>query len=119
MIPTEESILLSIKQMLGLETDYTPFDQELLIHINTALFSLMQLGVGPSGGFDVDGAEKTWEDFLGDDLTQLKAVKSYIYYDVRLAWDPPSSGTVAKQFQEKHEELGWRLRHQTEAGDTE
>ena len=105
--------------MLGLEADYTPFDQELLIHINSALFTLMQLGVGPSSGFDVNGTEETWGDFLGDQLTQLKAVKSYIYYDVRLAWDPPSSGTVAKQFQEKHEELGWRLRHQTEAGDTE
>lgn len=119
MIPTEDSILASIKQMLGLEVDYTPFDQELLVHINSALFTLMQLGVGPSGGFDVDGYEETWEDFLGEDLTQLKAVKSYIYYDVRLAWDPPSSGTVAKQFQDKHEELAWRLRHQTEAGDTE
>ena len=105
--------------MLGLDADYTPFDQELLIHINSALFTLMQLGVGPSGGFDVSGVNETWEDFLGDDYTQLKAVKSYIYYDVRLAWDPPSSGTVAKQFQEKHEELGWRLRHQIEAGDTE
>lgn len=119
MVPTEESILQSIKKMLGLEADYTPFDQELLIHINSALFTLMQLGVGPSSGFDVDGDEETWRDFLGDDLTKLKAVKSYIYFDVRLAWDPPSSGTVAKQFQEKHDELGWRLRHQVEAGDTE
>lgn len=105
--------------MLGLESDYEPFDQELLVYINSALFSLMQLGVGPSDGFDVNGAEETWKDFLGDNLKQLKAVKSYIYFDVRLAWDPPSSGTVAKQFQEKHEELGWRLRHQVEAGDTE
>lgn len=115
----EESILLSIKQMLGLEADYAPFDQELLVHINSALFTLMQLGVGPSDGFDVNGADETWGDFLGDQLKQLKAVKSYIYYDVRLAWDPPSSATVAKQFQDKHEELGWRLRHQIEAGDTE
>lgn len=119
MVPTEESILLSIKQMLGLEVDYAPFDQELLVHINSALFTLMQLGVGPSDGFDVNGADETWGDFLGDQLKQLKAVKSYIYYDVRLAWDPPSSATVAKQFQDKHEELGWRLRHQIEAGDTE
>ena len=105
--------------MLGLEEDYVPFDQELLVHINSALFTLMQLGVGPSDGFDVNGADETWGDFLGDQLKQLKAVKSYIYYDVRLAWDPPSSATVAKQFQDKHEELGWRLRHQIEAGDTE
>lgn len=113
----QDSILQNVKKMLGLETNYTPFDQELTIYINSALFTLMQLGVGPSEGFDVDWYDQTWTDFLGDQLTQLKAVKEYVYLSVRLVFDPPNSSSVIKAFEDRKKELEWRLRHQTEAGD--
>lgn len=114
----EESILVSIKQMLGLQEDYTPFDTEVIIFINSALFKLMQLGVGPSTGFEITGMEETWEDFLGDMQPKLQAAKEFVYFEVRLAWDPPTISGVINAWNDKLQELTWRLLHQVEAGET-
>lgn len=118
MIPTEESILVTIKKMLGLEAEYAPFDQEILVDINSALFVLMQLGVGPSEGFDVTGVQETWADFLGDQLTCLKAAKDFIFLSVKKEFDPSASGTVSGAYDDKLKEVTWRLLHQVEAGET-
>ena len=42
-----ESILTSIKKLLGMTADYNCFDKDLIIHINTVFAILTQLGVGP------------------------------------------------------------------------
>ena len=46
-----DSILESIKALLGPDSAYTVFDQDLLIHINTALATLTPIGGGPANGF--------------------------------------------------------------------
>ena len=48
-----DSILTSIKKLLGMDADYTAFDTDVIIHINTALAILCQLGVGPDKGFRI------------------------------------------------------------------
>lgn len=114
----EESILISIKRMLGLQEEYTPFDEEIKIFINSALFKLMQLGVGPSEGFEVTGLGETWSDFLGQKEKTLQAAKEFVYFEVRLAWDPPTQSGVISAWNDKLQELTWRLLHQVEAGET-
>lgn len=107
-VTVSDSILLSIKKMLGLNEDYDVFDPELIIHINTVFGTLHQLGVGPEEQFRISGDNETWLDF-DTDGEQIDEVKSYIYLRVRLLFDPPSSSFVLSSFQEQLKELEWRL----------
>ena len=104
----EESIFESIKSLLGPDASYDVFDQDILVHINTAISVLTQLGVGPAGGFIVTGPDETWQDFIGDDKT-LQMVKSYIYMKVKMIFDPPANSSVLSAYQEACKEYEWRL----------
>lgn len=103
-----ESILISIKKLLGLGAEYTDFDQDILIHINTAIANLVQIGVGPSEGFYVYGNSETWEDFVGEN-PKLSQIKSDVYLRVKLLFDPPSSATLLESTNRMIAELEWRL----------
>lgn len=103
-----DSILTSIKKLLGMDEDYTAFDTDVIIHINTALAILCQLGVGPSNGFRIRDASSTWQDFVGDD-PRLDDVKDYIYLKVKLLFDPPSSSAAIQSTEKLLSEIEWRL----------
>lgn len=103
-----ESILTSIKKLLGIEDEYTQFDSDLIMHINTVFLNLTQLGVGPSEGFMIEDDAAIWEDFIGDS-TQLQAVKTYVYLKVKLMFDPPLSSSVIDSMNRMISELEWRL----------
>lgn len=103
-----ESIFESIKALLGPDASYDVFDRDILIHINTAISVLTQLGVGPASGFMVTGSDETWDDFIGDDKT-LQMVKSYIYMKVKMIFDPPANSSVLSAYQEACKEYEWRL----------
>ena len=104
----EESILKSIKKMLGITEEYTHFDTDIIMHINSVFMILQQLGVGPSEGFFIEDDSYTWEDYL-EDHTQLHAVKSYIYLKVRLLFDPPSNSSHINAIDKQISEFEWRL----------
>jgi len=108
-----DSILLTIKRMLGIEPQYTHFDQDVIFNINTVLMTSNQIGVGPESGFLITGANEKWIDLLGE-RTDLEAVKSYIYLKVRLLFDPPSSSFVLDAMQRQATEIEWRLWVQVE-----
>lgn len=46
-----DSILTSVKKLLGLPADYEAFDPDIVMYINTVLMILSQMGVGPKEGF--------------------------------------------------------------------
>lgn len=104
----DKSILNTIKRMLGLEPDYTPFDTEILIHINSVFMVLQQLGVGPKDGFSITGPDEVWSDYISD-TKNLEALKSYIYLRVKTVFDPPQSGTVMEAMKQQIDEYTWRL----------
>lgn len=104
----EDSILRSIKGLLGPDDDYDVFDQDIIILINAAFSTLTQLGLGPVGGFRITGYDETWQDFLGD-ASDLESVKTYIYMKVKMAFDPPTSSFVLSAYQEACKEYEWRL----------
>lgn len=108
-----ESILDSIKVLLGSNKEDTHFDPEIAIHINSAIMTLTQLGVGPVEGFSIQDKIKTWSDFLGD-RTDLEAIKSYIYLKVRLVFDTPTSSFVIAAYEKQIAEFEWRLNVQQE-----
>lgn len=103
-----ESIFESIKALLGPDASDDVFDQDILIHINSAISVLTQLGIGPARGFMVTGPDETWEDFIGNDPT-LSMVKSYIYMKVKIAFDPPINSSVLSAYQEACKEMEWRM----------
>lgn len=104
-----DSILTSIKKLLGIEADYEHFDVDIIAHINSVFMILTQIGVGPSEGFIIEDETATWSDYLPDsDLIKLSAVKTFIHLKVRLLFDPPSS-SVAEQINKQLSELEWRL----------
>ena len=108
-----ESILGSIKQLLGVSTEDSYFDAEITMHINTVFSILAQLGVGPSIGYRITTPMDSWEDFLGD-RTDLEFIKSYIYSKVRLMYDPPQNSFLVKTIEDQCKELEWRLNAQTD-----
>jgi len=105
----EESILNTIKKMLGPDDSYEAFDTEIIVHINTALSTLAQLGVGPKKGFRITGPDETWDDFISDGSVDLEGIKSYIYMKVKMIFDPPANSFVMKAMEDSCKELEWRL----------
>lgn len=103
-----ESILTSIKKLLGIAEDYTHFDADIIMHINTAFMVLYQLGVGPTTPYSISDKTATWANFLGD-ATDLAGVKTYIYAKVRLVFDPPQSSAHIDALKQTIAELEWRL----------
>lgn len=104
-----DSILTSIKKLLGIAQECTDFDMDLIIHINSVLMILTQLGVGPEKGFTIKDSRDLWEDFLEDDLSKLEAVRTFVYLKVRLIFDPPSNSAVIESINRTISELEWRL----------
>lgn len=112
-----DSILTSIKKLLGISEEYGHFDVDLIMHINSVFSILTQLGVGPSGGFVITGADETWQQFT-EDRMELEQVKSYIYMKVRLLFDPPSSSVVMESINRMVSEFEWRLNVAAESAET-
>ena len=108
-----ESILISIKKMLGITEEYEQFDADLIIHINSVFSILTQLGVGPSEGFSIKDKTDVWSDFIPND-PKLESVKSYVYMKVKLLFDPPLSSTVMESMNRMISEFEWRLNVQAE-----
>lgn len=110
-----ESILTSIKKLLGYEEDDTGFDDEIIMGINTVLMALRQMGVGPAEGFEIEDDTSTWQDFLGDNVKKFSGVKTYIFMKVKLIFD---SSTMASPLIEAYNrqiaELEGRLNHAAE-----
>ena len=112
-----ESILTSIKKLLGITEDYTQFDQDIIMHINSVFNILTQIGVGPSTGFSISDKETKWTDYISD-LSLIEMVKSYIYLKVRILFDPPTTGILMDAMQKQISELEWRLSVQVDPSDT-
>lgn len=104
----EESILESVKHLLGPGSCDDHFDDDLIIFINGVFSQLTQLGVGPEKGFSIDGPDKSWEEYISND-PKLEMVKTYMYTKVRLRFDPPQSSSVIQLMQQDASELEWRL----------
>lgn len=109
-----ESILTSIKKLLGIPEDYEHYDADIIMHINSVFMILNQLGVGPSNGFSITDKTAVWSNFISDN-NNLEAVKSYVYMKVRLLFDPPLSSAVMECMNRMIGELEWRLNSEAES----
>lgn len=114
----DESILNSVKKLLGgLVSEYTAFDDQIIMHINTVFQILYQLGVGPSTPFTIADNTAVWSDFTSD-IAELSMVKTYVGLKVQQMFDPPQGGAVAEAAKRMIDELEWRLNVQVDPATT-
>lgn len=114
-----DSILTSTKKMLGIAEEYTHFDADIIMHINSVLMVLTQLGVGPADGFAIEDDTATWADFIQEATKpRTEAVKSYVYLKVKLLFDPPLSSAAMESTNRLISELEWRLNVAAESTQT-
>lgn len=104
-----ESILTSIKKLLGIDENYTHFDADIVMHINSVFSILTQMGVGPANGFSISGKDEPWSAFITDKPNIFSLVKSYVYMKVRLLFDPPLSSAAIESINRQISEFEWRL----------
>ena len=104
-----DSILQSVKKDLGIAADYTHFDEELIMNINSVLSVVRQLGVGPQDGFRITGADEVWDDLIDPADDRLDYVKTYISKRVKLLFDPPLNSSVLESNKAVISEIEWRM----------
>ena len=103
-----DSILNSVKKMLGIEPDYTHFDSDITMHINAVFMILTQMGVGPVNGFVIYDSKAVWTDFVPDQI-KVESIKTYVFLKVKLIFDPPLNSAVLEAMNRMISELEWRL----------
>lgn len=104
-----DSILTSIKKLLGNEENDTDFDTDIIIHINSALHRLWELGVGPTIPFSISDKSAKWSDFMPAGEIENKQIRTYVYLYVKLVFDPPLNGTVIEAFKAEIQKLEWLM----------
>lgn len=119
MATITDSILLTVKKMLGIAEEYAAFDIDLIVDINSVFLTLNQLGVGPADPYRINGSEETWSDFLQDPREKLAGVETYVYLKTRLLFDPPTNSFLVDAIKKQCDELEWRLNVQVERGDND
>lgn len=108
-----ESILTSIKKLLGITEEYEYFDADIIMYINSVFFILNQLGVGTEEPFSIKDKNETWEEFISD-ISKIELVKSYVYLKVKLLFDPPLSSATIEAINRQISEFEWRLNAEVE-----
>lgn len=108
-----ESILTSIKKLIGIDESYEVFDTDLIIHINSVFMILAQLGYGPEG-FSIKDKKAVWSDFIKEE-NKIESVKTYMFMKVKLIFDPPSSSAVIEAYKQFINEFEWRINVQAES----
>lgn len=103
-----DSILNTIKSMLGIPNDVTNFDEVIKTHINSVFLTLQELGVGPTEGFSIQDKDTDWTDYIPEG-TILNSVKSYMYLKVKMLFDPPNSTATMDSFNRIIREFEWRI----------
>lgn len=102
-----DSILTSIKKLLGIASDYTHFDADIILQINSAFSVLTQLGIGPSAGFSISDSSAVWSQFISD--PRVNFAKTFVFIKVKLAFDPPASSALIDSYNRQLDEITWRL----------
>lgn len=105
--------------MLGVDLEDDSFDTDVIIHINSTIPILSQMGIGPKNGFIVTSAEQKWTDYIDSSVINLEGVKTYLYLKIKLIFDPPTNSTTIEAFNNNLKELEWRMMLAVETNNLE
>lgn len=104
-----DSILTSIKKLLGIESDCNHFDEDIMMYINSVFSILTQMGFGPPEGFFINDKTTLWSDYT--DIQDLELFKTYVYHRVKLMFDPPASSIAVESINKLITEFEWRIQN--------
>lgn len=107
-----QSVLLTIKKMLGIAEEYHAFDLDIITHINSVFLFLYQFGVGPDTPYQITDETQEWSEFQ----TEIPGIPTYVYLRVRLLFDPPTNSFLVDSMKEQIKEFEWRFDMQHEYG---
>lgn len=105
-----DSILLSVKKLIGISEDDISFDLDIMLNINAASSTLYQLGVLKKP-YTITSKEDTYSDLIPDGSDDVKnQIKMYFVYKTKLGFDSSTlSGTVIEVIKDMIKEAEWRL----------
>lgn len=106
----------TIKKLIGFPEEYTAFDVDILININSVFGILHQLGAIKIP-FTVT-ADSTWDE-LDLSVEVLSMVKDYVYLKIKKMFDPPQIGSLVTSMEERIKELEWRINVAVDPGKEE
>ena len=109
-----DSILISIKKLLGITEEDTSFDTDIMIHINSVFSELTQIGFGPKEGYFITGKDNLWSEVIQDKKT-LEMIKTYIYLKVKIIFDPPLSSSTLETYKQEVQRYEWRINSEVES----
>lgn len=113
-ISIDDSILSTIKDMVGIAKEDDSFDNDLIININSALSVLWQIGMPFAGSYSIKNNSDTWGSMFEGNEPLIDMSKEYMYMRVRIVFDPPSNSYVMDSIKNRISELEWRIRIQLE-----
>lgn len=105
----EESILKTIKDMLGIPKEDTVFDNDIIVNINSVFSTLFQLGVGCDGHYFILTRDETWNEVFQCESDLVDFIKLYTYMKVRLSFDPPTNSSLLESLKQQIQEIEWRI----------
>jgi hypothetical protein len=111
----EQSILASVKKVIGAPSDYDAFDEDIIMHINMVFNTLNDLGVGPAEGFMIEDDTAKWADYIPSNDNRVNSIKTFIYLSVRMIFDPPRESWVVTSLEKQLDQLAWRINVRQEA----
>lgn len=105
-----DSILSSVKKLIGVSEDDKSFDLDIMLNINAASSTLFQLGVLEKP-YTVTSKEDLYEDLIPNGTEDVvNQIKMYFVYKVRLGFDSSTlSGAMIEVLKEMIKESEWRL----------
>lgn len=109
-----DSILISIKKLLGITEEDTSFDTDIVIHINSVFSELTQIGFGPKEGYFITGKDNLWSEVIRDKKT-LEMIKTYIYLKIKIIFDPPLSSSTLETYKQEVQRYEWRINSEVES----
>lgn len=105
-----DSILCSVKKLIGIAEEDDSFDLDIMLNINAASSVLFQLGVLKKP-FTVTSKEDTYNDLIpGGAEDVINHIKMYFVYKTRLGFDSATlSGNMIQTLKEMINEMEYRL----------
>lgn len=105
-----DSILSSVKKLIGIPEDETSFDIDIMLNINAAASTLFQLGVLKKP-YTVTSKEDTYTDLIPEGTEDvINQIKMYFVYKTKLGFDSSTlSGALTEVLKEMIKEAEWRL----------
>lgn len=109
-IKLSDSILSSVKKLIGILEDDESFDVDIILNINAASSVLYQLGVLEKS-YTITSKEDTYNDLIPNGTEDvINLIKMYFVYKTRLGFDSTTlSGTVIEVIKEMIKETEYRL----------